>query len=209
MKMLLWKDYRQMRPVLIFGALLLAAPYVMLLYTPAFPNWQSQLQDAAGFSLLLSLLTCALLGGTSMAAERGDRSAEFLAGLPIRRLYGLLSKLILCLAAYGAIVLITMTVALPLIDRVQWPAYFALSMIAMLILGIAWLCSSFMDSTPIATAVGIAVPSLMGVSWAMIMLHWDIQVTDQLTALIFATLGLVGLLNIAAGCVIYLRRVQP
>ena len=50
------------------------------------------------YSLIISQLAIALIGGNAIAGERADRSAEFLCSLPITRKRILASKLLISLA---------------------------------------------------------------------------------------------------------------
>ena len=59
------------------------------------------------YSLVLSQLTFALIGGNAISGERVDRSAEFLYSLPITRRKLLASKLLLALAIAAVIWLTT------------------------------------------------------------------------------------------------------
>ena len=88
MKMLLWKDYRLNRILLIAGVLLLLGPYLICVLwagtshevpagafrDPGF--WAGFLLMCCIPSLLGSQLTVALLAANAVACERADRSAE-------------------------------------------------------------------------------------------------------------------------------------
>src|SRR5208282_1173833 len=103
MKWLLWKDFRVNRVVFIAALVLLIIPHALV----AILIWRAVKQpDPAGlfgpssfYSLGLLQLVFALLGGNSIAGERFDRSAEFLAYLPVSRGRILASKLLVSLAA--------------------------------------------------------------------------------------------------------------
>ena len=112
MKWLLWKDYRHNRLVVFAGLFFLLAPYLVGLYAAcrqrsceaAHPDDGKRLSPAvASYSLVISQMTVALIGGNAIAGERVDRSAEFLASLPITRRKILASKLLLSLAITAAI----------------------------------------------------------------------------------------------------------
>ena len=96
MNWLLWREYRRNRMILgtsavsILLACLLDFNLVLDKYDLIAPD---------GFLvLLLSVLTISILAGDSIASERADRSAEFIAYLPLRRSRTLVSKLFLPLA---------------------------------------------------------------------------------------------------------------
>ena len=97
MKWLLWREYRLNRLLLMTGATLLLLPYAIALFDLGWDAWWGSSQSpraenaarrfevAAFFSIVISQLTLALLGGNAIAGERADRSAEFLAYLPVSR----------------------------------------------------------------------------------------------------------------------------
>ena len=86
MKSLLWKEFRLCWPILLVGAGLLTAPYLIPLLGKSLGySVRVDWPGAAVFSLALSILTLTLFGGSAIACERADRSAEFLAYQPIPR----------------------------------------------------------------------------------------------------------------------------
>ena len=110
MKWLIWKEYRVQRLVLIVGAVLLVLPYAMVLglfrFAPvrgSLADWCMGLLVAAAYSVGISQLTMALLGGNAIAGERADRSAEFVAYLPLTRARILAAKLTVVLLGVAAI----------------------------------------------------------------------------------------------------------
>ena len=101
MKWLLWREYRLTRLIRIVGAVLMVLPYVGALVLLVAASWASEPPAIGGpspsravvlfgggalYSILLSLLTLTFLGGNAFAGERADRSAEYLAYLPLSRL---------------------------------------------------------------------------------------------------------------------------
>jgi len=104
MTWLLWKDYRHNRLIVFAGIILLLLPYVfgfwMVLNSEASRHpggWAFVIAVASLYSLGLGQVTLTLFGGNAIAGERVDRSAEFLACLPITRRKILASKLLLAL----------------------------------------------------------------------------------------------------------------
>jgi len=108
MKWIVWRQYRLNRTILMSGAALLIAPYVVWFIVAWWdlsdlPSGFQELAYATMCSLCLSQLTLALLAGNAFAGERADRSAEFLVYLPIARSRRLLGKLILAGLTAGVI----------------------------------------------------------------------------------------------------------
>ena len=110
MKWLFWKDYRHNRPIVIFGLILLLVPHLFALggtywwATHGYKGvWSHNFAGSSLWSLIMSQLTIAVAAGNAIAGERADRSAEFLASLPIPRRKILVSKLLLVLAITAVI----------------------------------------------------------------------------------------------------------
>ena len=98
MNSLLWREYRLNRWILVFCAAAILVSYLLgfLLNHYALDDGDD---IGAAATFMLSLLTVALLAGNAIAGERADRSAEFIAYLPLRRSSTLASKLFLHLIA--------------------------------------------------------------------------------------------------------------
>jgi ABC-type transport system involved in multi-copper enzyme maturation permease subunit len=178
---LLWKDFRVNLFVLLFGLVMLCAPFLAGFVSNAYRQargenvlwWYSDawvIQSIA--SLGLSLLTFAMLGGNAVAAERVDRSAEFLAHLPPSRRRVILSKIILALAASAVIWAINLGLIYGLAAHLDgWPTmkeslstgslqdtFPGLASVAIIVFGVAWLGSVCLTSPAIATGLGIFAP---------------------------------------------------
>ena len=106
MKWLFWREYRLNRLILIIFTLLLFLPYVIALIALSWPSEHvvrppdasEAFGGAALYSLVLTQLVVALLGGNAMAGERADRSAHFMAYLPVSRARRVGCKLTLALS---------------------------------------------------------------------------------------------------------------
>ena len=94
MKWLLWKDYRQNRPVVVMILFFLVIPHLVALCGACWMTFRESSERSPwtvcfGTSSLLSLfvsqLLVAVIGGNAFAGERADRSAEFLVSLPVTR----------------------------------------------------------------------------------------------------------------------------
>ncbi len=185
LKALLWKDYRLNRMLLIFGAVILFGPYVVVLlaqWRTGLVNasahvWAESLTSACMLSMGLSLLTICLLSANVFAGERADRSAEFLASLPASRLAVLLAKGIVVI---GTITVIAATqwwvveMLIPWVDprinpSLNEPLWFILS-VSVLIGGAGWGASSVLSSPVGAAGAAMLAPMAVlsvvaGLSW--------------------------------------------
>jgi ABC-type Na+ efflux pump permease subunit len=108
MKALLWKDVHINRAMLCATAILLAFPYVIAAalqtywhyrHSHPYEPWSPLLMYTGLWSLGLSILGVTLLAGNAFAGERADRSAEFLASVPVSRRAVLTSKALVLLTA--------------------------------------------------------------------------------------------------------------
>lgn len=103
MNWVLWREYRLNRWIFVFAAMVLVSPYIavalMFGYVWAteggFPSVAEGFGGAALVSFAATQVTLAILGGNAIAGERADRSAEFMACLPVPRTRRLRSKLTL------------------------------------------------------------------------------------------------------------------
>jgi ABC-type transport system involved in multi-copper enzyme maturation permease subunit len=228
MTALLWKDYRLNRGVLLLGAALLLGPYAVVFpvalygHWPSWPpaaEWSALLRAASFFSVALSQLTLAVLAGNSIASERADRSAEFLACLPPSRLEILASKLLLALLAAGAVWAVNLSVATLVVPALgappdnPWDQVAPRPMLAagtVLVFGASWLGSAVLNSPASATILGIVVaavggPLLVQAAWAL----FASGAREALTSYGLVVSLSVGALCFLSGSASFLRRVEP
>ena len=230
MRALLWKDYRLNRMLLGFGGFALLGPFLLGAANNFYCAWRIGPADwsvtfwisMSLISLGLSGFTIVMLGANAIAAERGDRSAEFLAYLPPSRRAIIASKAIIVLSAWALIWLVNLTavyVIAPLVEGVPLSAVGeshgnfaeALAMFgatSVILLGTSWLLSSLLSSHSIATGLGIGAPIMVGIFLAMINEYYrpvDFNYTWWYKVLCYS-LGSAGFLG---GIGYYLRRVEP
>lgn len=169
MKALLWKDWHVNRPVFLASVVLVSIPFaivvlvrgVLALRYPAAAPWSALLGDACKASQALCWVAVSLLGGYIVAGERSERSAEFLAGLPVARRQLLASKLVTVCAAllalwlFEALCELLVSAAPRSADVLVWLAVCALA------LGAAWLGGTWTGSPSIGTAAGLAAPVVL------------------------------------------------
>ncbi|HSW45718.1 MAG TPA: ABC transporter permease subunit [Phycisphaerae bacterium] len=228
MRNLIWKEFRQNSRVLLAVAIVAFAPYAMVvsfkLTCESNPAPAGRLIDAiakaSSFSLLLSCLLAAFLGGNAMAGERADRSAEFAAGLPIPRRPAIASKLAVSLGACLALFLVNYAVLallLPLAEPNLTAASNFIRSMALVFLvmvgtfGIAWFFSSLLRSPAIAAAAAIGTATMLvmivrqAYGWEVPENTARLSLGDSIALSILA----LGVVLLVAGTGIALRRKEP
>ena len=162
MTWLLWREYRLNRQIAATCA-------VLLLLSCAFDfgidlDRDDLIAPDGFFVLLVSALTLALVGGNSIAAERADRSAEFVAYLPLGRGQRLASKLFLPLTgvvvigAVDLLMLMRQVGIQPIQKQPESLHIFGLvASVALLICGVSWLVSSIQSSAALAATPWILI----------------------------------------------------
>ena len=230
MKWLLWREYRFSRLVLIAGTALLLLPYAIAGIVVCWP-WRPEevrvpnpgeaLFGAAIYSLALSQFTLALLGGNAIAGERADRSAEFLAYLPLSRQRRLAAKLCLALAAVALIWGLNLSV-------LQFPLRFTMARInpreyafllwlfgytaitGLTFFGVAFLISSLQSSPTFAVCGGVVSP--IAVFMMLYTPAWFREVPnfDRYARIGYPVIcPIVAVVCFSIGTWYYLRRVEP
>jgi len=232
MKWLIWKEYRLNRLILIVGAVLLVAPHAVALVLalrgvgPVTEGGLSRLQMnlllSAIWSLVLSQLTLALLGGNAIAGERADRSAEFLAYLPVARARILAAKIVLALVTVALIWIPNLLILLRIFARLPevWAEFYAAFWIffgTVAITGLAffcigWLLSSVLESPTFSICGGLVTPYLVMLGLALLG-WWSGYVEEAFGPWYWGTYRgtclVLALGCFAAGTWYYLRRVEP
>jgi ABC-type transport system involved in multi-copper enzyme maturation permease subunit len=235
MKWLLWKDFRHNRTIVLVGSLALLLPYLLMICVmlwwrkPPRPTpWPDAWFNAAYFSLCVSQLTVALIGGNAFAGERVDRSAEFLASLPVTRKRILASKLLLVLLIVAVIWSVNSLILFSLrsqigslmeavrvadVDRVFFREFTNTALTGLLFFGVAWFLSSFLTSPTFSICGSLFTPLVF-----LGAIYFIAELLSPETAaslrrmiepayLIFCFVA--GLLGFAIGTWHYLRRVEP
>ena len=233
MNWLLWKEYRVNRVIVIVGAGILVVPHMVALLVawwrvahgiggPAEEQLPVCLYLSSVYSMIFSQLTLCLLGGHAIAGERADRSAEFLASLPISRTRTVAGKLGLALLAAVLIwvpnLLISQLVTLGAsggasleIATIRETQHLTAGAAAVgfLFFSVAWLFSSMWESSTFAICMGLITPYalLLIVGAAAWMFEYNIEILVQHwywgLCLALAPVCLV------SGTWYYLRRVEP
>lgn len=224
---LIWKDYRLNRLLVVVALVVMVVPYVAVAIGSAeYAGTERFYEDLAGGSCLglgaLQVLL-AFVGGNVIAGERADRSAEFLAALPIPRWRSLVSKL---LVSFGlaAVVWIPNLIAMGLVWRSLQPtaaasvtaALAGIAATGLAFFGVGWFFSAISQSATLAILAGILSPAaVFMLVWSVLVFlaryaHWGYVELDrrlvfgyQLVCVVCAAVAFV------AGTLSYLRRVEP
>jgi ABC-type transport system involved in multi-copper enzyme maturation permease subunit len=225
MSWLLWKEYRENRPICIAGAAVLLLPYAIVSIVMGLASLGmirgpvrlgEALVGASLYSLWASQLTLVLLGGNLIAGERVDRSAEFLAYLPLSRGRAVVGKLLLTLLAAVAIWSLNGTILMvynagP--DRVDdLPAILGLAaVLGFTFFGVSWLVSALQSSPTFAVFAGLVFPLLIVMSLhAVNEFLLDQRLTHNTVLQWFVAGCLVpAVASFVAGTCYHLRRVEP
>ncbi len=184
MNALVWKEYRNNRSAVIGGFASIALVYLVVsvfrhfsggwrMEYPPVP-WPHVLQIGAFFSLALGTLFHVWIAADSVAKERQDRSAEFLAYLPISRARALTAKAVVALP-FGLFywlvnvpVLVACRAADP--DWAMWSPtiLWILAALAALAFGGAWMASCVLSNSAACMAVGLILPQ----TWYGLVAGW-------------------------------------
>jgi ABC-type transport system involved in multi-copper enzyme maturation permease subunit len=237
MNWLFWKEYRQNRVVVIALLLMLVVPHLFGLYAmwdewheakihghtwqQVLQAWKVVLTGASLYSLGISQVALALIGGNAIAGERADCSAEFQAYLPLTRQKILAAKLLLALAIAAVVWLINPLIivsnSLPSAggELAHAPSFMMNAAITGLVFFcVAWFFSSTLRSPTFSFAAGLAAPVII---LSLILFggllfrsdHWKAG-TEPIAQICYVSVSLaVALPNFGLGTWLFLRRVEP
>jgi ABC-type transport system involved in multi-copper enzyme maturation permease subunit len=236
---LLKKDWRLNRVVVIAAAVVSMMPYALTLANirlnpPAYRateprDYFDAALTAAYACLVLSVVLSAAFGGLAFAAERRERTAEFLAMMPVSRRTVILSKLLVASACVAALVAVHAVVVAVVVEWAEvsgvrfhsptWAEAGGMALaFAVALFGIAWALSTVIRSPAIAASIAIAVGIGLlfgGAEWAKKLsdLWWDGRSRPfsegELFAMVSGGAAAVGVLAVAVSSAYYLRRVEP
>jgi ABC-type transport system involved in multi-copper enzyme maturation permease subunit len=227
MKWLLWREYRHNLQLLVAGVVLLLLPYVFTLLLFLWPNERraSGEKIADGFitatvmSCAISQMTIALLGGNAIAGQRADRSAEFMAYMPVSRGRLIAGKLSLTAIVAAVIFGVTLLVFWFLSN---WKNYLAdnpyvltfTAITGLVMFGVGWMLSSTQPSPTLAVCGGVVTPILIMLSLQLAYTFAYDEATAPNPGHFMATGFAIISLTLAAVCFslgtwYYLQRVEP
>ena len=231
LRALIWKDVRVNRVPLTLAAALVVASYgAIAILAMADPSVSAQPAGRVLSVILMAgsiachvsaQLSLAVLAGNSIAAERADRSAEFLAYLPPGRGAILASKAILLACVALALLLIHAAGIGLAIGIGGMPpdaqSGFDLSLTATIFAvgfcgaGIGWLASCSLSNNAAAILCAILAPIIVAVVvlLAALAINRPESMASNLTPLLAAAWLAVGAAGFVWGTRRYLRRVEP
>jgi ABC-type transport system involved in multi-copper enzyme maturation permease subunit len=168
------------------------------------------MDSAAEMGLLFMMLAAGVMGGAAFAFERRERSADFLAMLPVKRSRIIASKLLVSFVVLGSVLAIETGVLLCSHFQRQWETVpelllatssFAAAALAAFAMG--WLLSTFLSSTAIAASVAILLTCFVSF-W------FDVMSQHTMTWVMPPEIALsVAVILILVANMYYLRRVSP
>jgi ABC-type transport system involved in multi-copper enzyme maturation permease subunit len=220
MKWLVWKELGQNRVIMIVGAALLIMPHLAALFAIWYQSGSPDyLLAGAGYSLALSQLTIALLGGHVIAAERADRSAEFLAYLPLSRARILTGKIMLALLTialiWGTNLLIVHSL-FPGIWQSDVGGAVALRRIGVGIVltgavffSVGWMLSSRSESPTFSICAGLVTPVMIALGIQAVATTFDYPFHEIVWPWYQRICIVVAPVCFVVGTWYYLRRVEP
>ncbi len=179
--------------------------------------WALMMETGSSLSLMTSVMALTMLSGTIIAAERADRSSEFLAYLPPSRAQVLLSKAIvlgsssvlaLCVGGGGVVLADWLSgensanagFHLPLLDLVPF---------ALISIGVGWCASARFENTGPSVGLGFAAPLVIVAAVHLIQHFFGIPDDESLGTTIATCCTVTGLACLVVGSVYFIRRVEP
>ena len=231
---LVWREWRRSRTILFVALGIIVALLLLVFSQPQTPP------EAAGgeirvvgsmavvgyfaswIAVHVSVFLLPMIAANSLAGERADRSAEFIAPLPVSRAVRLMAKVVL-LAAVAIALWAPMLVVASLLRSSQLvkaddyrSGLELLGVIAtftLLATALAWLLAGWVESPVIAAVGAIAIP--VAVPWVMFSLQVPFLAPASFFSLWFDSQGipppltfLVAAAFFAAGSTLYMRRLE-
>lgn len=237
MKWLLWKDYRVNRLVFIVALVLLIVPHALAVLATIWAIYHGRVPHdfPMGFvisgmwSVILLQLTLAFMGGNAIAGERIDRSAEFLAYMPVSRGRAVASKLLVALALVPLIWLPNLVIVAFATEQGAQQRLAAefrsisgiIAVTGLTFFCVAWLFSCLLESPTLSVCAGLIVPILvwLGMLWTVDLLELhhapgelivEAELSGETLSLWYGGLCLaISAVCFPAGTLYYLRRVEP
>jgi ABC-type transport system involved in multi-copper enzyme maturation permease subunit len=229
--MLLRKDLRVYRDVILANIILIAAIYSIAAIAVFSDQHQTNPKDwlegiigSAVGSIAITCLLAGAYGGVAFAQERRERSAHFLAMLPVARRPIVLSKCVVSIfsqvAFIAANVLVLFIAATyltvvygerPDLKGLAPTAILDLCITAMLF-GSGWLLSAMLESSSIATSISIGGTIILNVLIALIVQRrMAINGSSENFSILACSLTSlpIGVACFVYGTVYYLKRVEP
>jgi ABC-type transport system involved in multi-copper enzyme maturation permease subunit len=221
---LLKKDWRLNRVPIIGGGLLIAVPYLFVipvLLTSNSNNSGVVYEDLMAVSIIataLNVAIAAVFGGTAFALERRERSADFLALLPITRGKIIASKMLIGIGIPAIYFTINVIIAAAAQNqghpakfeiRDTFLAHASAAILMLMAFGIGWCLSSFLSSPAISASIAIGIMLAWPALYLLVTALFKSPLGAVSTTIIAITPILIGVLGVAVGSINYLKRVEP
>ena len=231
---LVWREWRRSRTILFVALGIIVALLLLVFSQPQTPpetaGGKISVVDrmavvgsfATWIAVHVSVFLLPLIAANSLAGERADRSAEFIAPLPVSRSVRLMAKVVLLAAVAIALWAPVLVVAslLRSSQLVKADDYRSglelLGMVAtftLLATALAWLLAAWVESPVIAAVGAIAIP--VAVPWVMFSLQVPFLAPASFFGLWIDSEGipqsltlLVAAAFFAAGSALYVRRLE-
>jgi len=230
---LVWREWRRSRTILFVALGIIVALLLLVFSLPQPPETAGgkisvvDRMAVVGFfatwiAVHVSVFLLPMIAANSLAGERADRSAEFIAPLPVSRSVRLVAKVVL-LAAVAIALWAPVLLVAPLLGNSQLvkaddyrSGLGLLGMVAaftLLATALAWLLAGWVESPVIAAVGAIAIP--VAVPWVMFSLQVPFLAPASFFSLWFDSQGipqsltlLVAAAFFAAGSALYVRRLE-
>ena len=230
---LVWREWRSSRTILFVALGIIVALLLLVFSLPQPPETAGgkiSVVDrmavvgyfATWIAVHVSVFLLPMIAANSLAGERADRSAEFIAPLPVSRSVRLVAKVVL-LAAVAIALWAPVLLVAPLLGNSQLvkaddyrSGLGLLGMVAaftLLATALAWLLAGWVESPVIAAVGAIAIP--VAVPWVMFSLQVPFLAPASFFSLWFDSQGipqsltlLVAAAFFAAGSALYVRRLE-
>jgi len=231
---LVWREWRRSRTMFFVALGIIVALLLLVFSQPQTPpetaGGKISVVDrmavvgyfATWIAVHVSVFLLPMIAANSLAGERADRSAEFIAPLPVSRSVRLVAKVVL-LAAVAIALWAPVLLVAPLLGNSQLvkaddyrSGLGLLGMVAaftLLATALAWLLAGWVESPVIAAVGAIAIP--VAVPWVMFSLQVPFLAPASFFSLWFDSEGipqsltlLVAAAFFAAGSALYVRRLE-
>ena len=231
---LVWREWRRSRTILFVALGIIVALLLLVFSQPQTPpeaaGGKISVVDrmavvgyfATWIAVHVSVFLLPMIAANSLAGERADRSAEFIAPLPVSRSVRLVAKVVL-LAAVAIALWAPVLLVAPLLGNSQLvkaddyrSGLGLLGMVAtftLLATALAWLLAAWVESPVIAALGAIAIP--VAVPWVMFSLQVPFLAPASFFSFWIDSEGipqsltlLVAAAFFAAGSALYVRRLE-
>jgi ABC-type transport system involved in multi-copper enzyme maturation permease subunit len=224
---LMWKDYKNQRPVILVGLLLLFGPYVVSIGMNGLPfGFSGTNVDAMKAFLAFSIISCAisqitilLVGATVIGSEKQDGGLEFLLTLPPKRSRIIAAKVLysgLVFVSVWAISLLTQYFCLRELRQGTYLEIrsfgFGAAATGVLFFGVAWLVSIVTRGVaiPVCSSLVVAALLVLLVNQFGIYRGWHIDDFHvHYCQTLFTLFSLIGTTCFVIGCGLFTRRYEP